>query len=269
MFSKNNLFRLFFKSFRTAKTFAPSLTDAKFAGQRVLRRIANIPHEKDFYALGFLHNIIDEDFLFVDVGANRGQSIDSVRIYSTICNIVSFEANTLLANNLQYVRKGDNKLKVYNYALSDTVGETILYIPQYRDYIFDGLASTCYEEAFGWLNSSKIFGFRPELLSIIEMKVPTTTFDTFNLQANFIKIDVQGTELSVLKGAEKTIKTCQPILLVELPTLEGEGQFLKDIGYLPYTYMNKKIAKGISNGGNSFFLSRKHLELFPKTMFID
>ena len=44
-----------------------------------------------------------------------------------------------------------------------------------------------------------------------------TTIDSFNFSnVDFIKIDVQGFELGVLKGAEKTIDKCRPAILVEL-----------------------------------------------------
>ena len=48
------------------------------------------------------------------------------------------------------------------------------------------------------------------------------TLDELGLKrCNMIKIDVEGMELQVLKGAEKTIKTCRPFLFVENNTNEG------------------------------------------------
>lgn len=46
--------------------------------------------------------------------------------------------------------------------------------------------------------------------------VPLVTLDSFELpQCQFLKIDVEGMELNVLKGASQTIERCRPILYVE------------------------------------------------------
>jgi len=59
--------------------------------------------------------------------------------------------------------------------------------------------------------------------------------DAMNLSVcKLIKIDVEGMELSVLQGAEKTIHRCRPFLFVENNTREGSPetvQALFDLGY--------------------------------------
>lgn len=258
----------FKKIFRTAKTFAPSLTDAKYEGQRLGRSLIKKPHEKDFRALAMLNELkAQEDFVFIDIGANRGQTIDSVRLYKNY-KIYSIEANTLLAKKLKRQRVRDNRLEILNYAMSDTVGQSTLYIPKYRNYLFDGLASMIRDEAFTWLDESRIYGFSKKLLSIVEMRVPTTTLDDLNLAPDFIKIDVQGAEMAVLRGARETLQKHKPILLVELPTHEAEGRFLAMMGYQPYYYLNGRFYVGISKHGNSFFLAQHHLAYLPATAFV-
>lgn len=71
--------------------------------------------------------------------------------------------------------------------------------------------------------------------------VQINTLDSFNLdKCNFIKIDVEGYELDVLKGAEKTLKKFHPYLFIEINdhTLTRVGihrsdifNYLHDIGY--------------------------------------
>ena len=50
---------------------------------------------------------------------------------------------------------------------------------------------------------------------------------------SFMKIDVEGHELEVLKGAENTIKKCNPSILIEiLDYNESEvPKFMKELGY--------------------------------------
>lgn len=42
------------------------------------------------------------------------------------------------------------------------------------------------------------------------------SLDSFNLQPSYIKIDVEGYELFVLKGAEQTLKKCKPVIVMEV-----------------------------------------------------
>lgn len=57
-----------------------------------------------------------------------------------------------------------------------------------------------------------------------------------NLQLpNVIKIDVEGFEEFVLRGARRTIESCRPLLLIELHgTNANVRRVLKDLGYIGY-----------------------------------
>lgn len=47
-------------------------------------------------------------------------------------------------------------------------------------------------------------------------RIPLKTLDSFDLQdVDFIKIDTEGYELHVVRGAEETIKRCKPVMIVE------------------------------------------------------
>lgn len=60
--------------------------------------------------------------------------------------------------------------------------------------------------------------------------IPVQRLDDLLPAAHFIKADVEGMEMAVLKGAERIIRECRPILYVEAnpeeghPTTEGPGQ---------------------------------------------
>ncbi len=46
--------------------------------------------------------------------------------------------------------------------------------------------------------------------------IPMRTLDSFGFEGvDFIKIDCEGYELFVIRGAEETIKRCKPIMVVE------------------------------------------------------
>jgi FkbM family methyltransferase len=46
--------------------------------------------------------------------------------------------------------------------------------------------------------------------------VPVKTLDSFKLHANFIKIDAEGCELFVLRGAKRTIEKYRPVIVLEV-----------------------------------------------------
>jgi FkbM family methyltransferase len=52
-----------------------------------------------------------------------------------------------------------------------------------------------------------------------------------NVKPNFIKIDVDGYELNVLKGLKETITNCKPIMVIETNDDYQVLDFLKNCGY--------------------------------------
>jgi FkbM family methyltransferase len=65
-------------------------------------------------------------------------------------------------------------------------------------------------------------------------RVPLVTLDSLDLRPRFIKIDVEGMEPDVLRGAESTIRKCRPILYVENDrdeTRDALFAVLREYGY--------------------------------------
>lgn len=96
--------------------------------------------------------------------------------------------------------------------------------------------------------------------------VPTVSLDDYcrinNVQPSFIKIDVEGHELSVLYGAVELLKK-QPYLLIEVtgdPDVNGNAQdvmaFLLQYGYRPYWWNGTELTlrKAGDQTVNYFFL---------------
>ncbi len=52
-------------------------------------------------------------------------------------------------------------------------------------------------------------------LSFVKKTVKVIPIDELNLDVTFVKIDVEGTELSVLKGMISTIRRCKPVIMIE------------------------------------------------------
>ena len=87
------------KLLRTIQTSFPGMEDTKFALMRQYRNRFRIPFDKDFNAIDLFPNI--DDALFLDVGANRGQSTDAILMKRKNCRIQLFEPNALLLDKLE------------------------------------------------------------------------------------------------------------------------------------------------------------------------
>ncbi len=215
-------------------------------------------HEEDFELMKWFTP--KKEQIYLDVGSNRGEALTSMSIMNKFkTNIVGFEPNIEVYNRLyKYISKNKN-IKIHNVGIGETSRNSKLYVPFYRNWMFDGLASFSYENAKEWLYTRMYF-FNEKKLTIKETDCKIKTLDEYNFNPYFIKIDVQGLELEVLRGAASTIKKYHPILLIE--SLDNECiNYLAPQGYDFFYYNNKKLYKGLGEL-NTFCINRnKNIEL--------
>lgn len=164
----------------------------------------------------------------IDVGANKG-----VYTYflSKLCTrIIAYEANPDLVNELhRYKLPG---LDVRPYAVSDSAGEAAFYIP------VSGKGK----------RHNNIAGLDRPDRDVDEIRVKCIRLDDEDLtDISFIKIDVEGHELNVLRGAEQMILRDQPTLLVEInggpQTAHASEVFalLESWNYIPLQYFRGRL----------------------------
>jgi len=226
---------------RALQTHFPWMHDMRFQYKLNHSKRTGKPHEHDFNALGLFD--IPDDKVFIDVGSNRGEGIQSTLITMKGENkIIGFEPNPLVFEKLRSYFNGNGRVELHNCGLGATEQTHPLYVPFYRNWMFDGLSSFKKSEAADWLKT-RLSGFKEKRLSIKEVKCDIKTMDSFNLNPGFVKIDVQGFELEVLKGAVQTIEHHKPVMLIESIS-DDVVEFLLPFGYKFYSYENGALIEG-------------------------
>ena len=156
--------------------------------------------EPEFVSVRFWIEACQMDGLSIDVGAHTGRYTVIGSIYSKKNNIVSFEPYYLnYARMLSNLRL--NNILTNNCFFSAASSK-------------NGSASFTLNTKHNYFHTSagKI-NFKKEE----KMKVPIVKIDSFNFKnkINAIKIDTEGHELEVVKGAIKIIENQKPLLIIE------------------------------------------------------
>ena len=77
-------------------------------------------------------------------------------------------------------------------------------------------------------------GVNPQDISLEESVVQIRRLDDLSLQPFFLKVDVEGNELRVLRGSQETIRTTRPVILVEIQnelSYKEISNFMIPLGY--------------------------------------
>lgn len=253
---------MFLRVMRTLKLVSPQVNEMKFRVQFIFRYLFSIPHEEHFRILKYFDPKFFKNKCLVDVGGNRGQTIQSLRLYSDAF-VVCFEPQKSMAKLIECRRFND--CKVIDLALGSNCKKMNIFVPIYRGIVFDGLASSSEVEARKFFNSSRFFFFDESRLFISKSTIERRTLDSFDFSPALIKVDVQGAELDVLKGAASTIAHHKPIIFIERPEPNKETKFLNTFGYEGYVWEKNRLYKR-SHGYNVIFLTKDHLSLIKENV---
>ena len=136
----------------------------------------------------------------IDVGCHKGEILDLILKYSPKGKHFAFEPIPYLFNQLE--NKFRNRVALYPYALSDKNGNTTFQLVKNAP-------------AYSGINKRKYAIAHPD---IEEIKVELQKLDDViprEVKIDFIKIDVEGGEFGVLKGAKELLKRNLPVVIFE------------------------------------------------------
>lgn len=153
----------------------------------------------DAWTLKIMKRTLKSTSNCVDVGSHKGEVLKEMRTLAPEGKHFAFEPIPDLFANLKQRYNGNTT--IYNYALSDKEGtSTFQHVVSKPAY--SGMKQRSYDH-------------KP---TINEIEVKTQTLDAILPQGtpiDLIKIDVEGAELQVLKGARSVLKNQQPIVIFE------------------------------------------------------
>jgi len=209
-----------------------------------LKRAIKKNYEKELSIIG---RFADKSKDAIDVGVYRG--VYSYKLAQNFNLVHSFEPNPLLYPYLnKNLKKIISNIDLYNLALSDVNGETILKLPLRSKSFFKNNIEELYQLGAASIHPNNKFD------NFKEVKVKMKKLDDIKIdkKIGFIKIDVEGHELEVIEGAKNTIINDMPILLIEIEKRHTKKPVEKSIAHI------KKI------GYECFFLKKKELILVDK-----
>jgi len=146
-----------------------------------------------------LERTLKPDSNCIDVGAHRGDVLAQIMSLAPRGQHHAFEPIPQFARELQ---ARFPRVTVHNAALSDTIGKT-RFCHVVSNPAYSGLKRRAYP--------------RPDE-DVRSIRVDTETLDhilSAEERVDLIKIDVEGAELQVVRGAAATLKRCRPLVLFE------------------------------------------------------
>lgn len=172
----------------------------------------------------------------VDIGANRGEFSLAASSLNPSANIIAFEPNPNIASILKrdLERNSITNIELRECGLSDEEAVLTLHVP----YVNSGSAS------FG--------GFQSDGYEISRIPVHTGDEELNGIEPDFIKIDVEGYELRVLRGLRQTIERTRPIIEIEVldenlarcqTSRRDIENFMSDLGYRGFGMELQKIGR--------------------------
>lgn len=160
--------------------------------------------------------------MFIDVGAHIGSVISEVHRQDQSIHIVAIEAIPKKAFNL---RRKFPYAEIHECAVGDSEGNVSFFI---------NLAQSGYSSLARPPGDDNSFSEIHTPLKKIDSLISSDLVDA-------IKIDVEGAELGVIRGARKMLEICRPTIMFESAlaesnklgyTAQGLWQQLTDLGYL-------------------------------------
>jgi FkbM family methyltransferase len=228
-------------------------------------------HDEDYR---MFRTLTEADGVFLDIGANYGYSAASVWATGATCAVISFEPILAFEPCLEVIarlRPGRYDYRIMG--LGSDAGKSTFVTPVVNAVALSALTTAADSpdlESMAINIESFIanhMAATPEVsLRFFEFEAPIGTLDSTLARGRFrvrsdrvaaMKIDTEGMEFQVLKGATETLRSHRPMVMLEHANrTPGVEPLMVELGYF-YAERDEMILRpfaGMGMGSNGFFL---------------
>lgn len=238
----------------------PDAISAKLMGRHYYRALRDF-REGEEADMSVVRYLVAPGETAIDIGANIGIY---TRLLSGLAGpdgrVVSFEAvpstHSILARNVERLALGN--VRVLNYAISEADGNAEMEIPAFRGFYRAQLA------AGGDAGSG---GPGPKGRRVpVETRTLDSLFGGYALPIAFVKCDIEGHELSCIRGAGNLLDRHAPAWLIEIggdpdATDSNGGRLFEEFrrrGYGAFWFDGKELrARAPGDASINYFLLKK------------
>lgn len=219
-------------------------------------------------ALSHLQNILTSEMIFVDIGANIGQStfqankiMDKGSIYAIEPDPIRF--SQLKDNCERWESESYNNIYPLQILIGDRDGKTNFYITN--------------SPASGSIDKYDISQLEDEITESVvweEITVDSYKIDTLfkSIEPDLIKLDIGNSELKILKGSTNILKQGKALFLINFTKsspadianrIAEVANFMKQFGYYPNNFYDMYLF--VNHNKQFFYKSRKtYQRIFPQ-----
>lgn len=204
------------------------------------------PLTHETFALGALRRLVRTGDVVFDIGANIGVYSRFLSICQAAGKVFAFEPMT---ENLDLLRKNtrdfssEGRIEVMALALGETDGQEDLQV----DDVMSGTATLSRISEGRASHGRAHYGWAPRTELVVCRRVDSLIAEGRVPSPHVLKIDVEGAEGEVLRGARDLLKTRGPRLLIELHGPARAREVVRELeshSYFCYGYL--RITNGFS-----------------------
>jgi FkbM family methyltransferase len=172
------------------------------------------------------HRTLHRPGTLLDVGAHDGAfTLPFAALPGS--RVLAFEPLPAAFARLREAAGGLPNVSLHQAALGDATGEVTLSVP-----VVDGVANE------QWASTAKSYVGHGARVGEQRFAVPLRRLDEFDISdLTAVKLDAEGAEYEVLRGAADTLRRCRPVLSIEIEERHRPGStysvpaFLDALGY--------------------------------------
>jgi FkbM family methyltransferase len=217
-------------------------------------KINNIHQMYDHHTFLIMRMVLNKNSSCVDVGAHVGSVLKEIVDLSPLGEHYAFEPIPYLFSGLKSSHEFQG-VNLYDIALSDQSGEDTFFLVKNAP-AFSGLKQRRYDCP------------DPEIQEIKVKKNRLDDIIPIGHKIDFIKIDVEGGELPVLRGAERVIRESMPFIVFESGL--GASEHYGTTGSSLYEFLTDNCGLEINSldgylTGSSGLTKNELIDVFSKT----